>query len=137
MYEFWIGMRYAGLSGFRSRRGQDRFVSFIAASSMTGIALGVAALIVVLSVMNGFQRDVRDRMLSVLPHIELYDTTRSPVFLLREWQAVADLARADSEVMAAAPFVAAQAMVARGQQLSGVQIRGVEPDTEVNVSDVA
>src|SRR5690625_118456 len=141
-YEFWIGSRYAGLSrakgrGRRRAKRGDRFVSFIAASSMTGIALGVAALIVVLSVMNGFQRDVRDRMLSVLPHIELYDTTRSPAFLLREWQAVADLALADSEVQAAAPFVAAQAMVARGQQLSGVQIRGVEPDTEMNVSDVA
>lgn len=137
MYEFWIGMRYAGLSGFRGRRGQDGFVSFIAASSMTGIALGVAALIVVLSVMNGFQRDVRDRMLSVLPHIELYDTTRSPAFLLREWQAVADLALASAEVQAAAPFVAAQAMVARGQQLSGVQVRGIAPDAEANVSDVA
>lgn len=130
-------MRYAGLSGFRGRRSQDGFVSFIAASSMTGIALGVAALIVVLSVMNGFQRDVRDRMLSVLPHIELYDTTRTPSLLLQDWQTVADQALAESEVQAAAPFVAAQGMVARGQQLSGVQLRGIEPDSEVAVSDIS
>ena len=137
MYEFWIGMRYAGLSGFRSRRGQDRFVSFIAASSMTGIALGVAALIVVLSVMNGFQRDVRDRMLSVLPHIELFDTTRSPRMLLQDWEQVAELAFDNPDVQAAAPFVAAQGMVARGRQLSGVQIRGIDPETETDVSDIA
>ena len=72
-YELWIGARYAGLSSLRGRKGRrDRFVSFVAATSMAGIALGVAALIVVLSVMNGFQKDVRDRMLSVLPHIEIY-----------------------------------------------------------------
>lgn len=72
-YELWIGARYAGIARGRRRTGRrDRFVSFIAATSMAGIALGVAALIVVLSVMNGFQTQVRDRMLSVLPHIELY-----------------------------------------------------------------
>ena len=72
-YELWIGARYAGLSSLRGRKGRrDRFVSFVAATSMAGIALGVAALIVVLSVMNGFQKDVRDRMLSVLPHIEIF-----------------------------------------------------------------
>ncbi|WZB76304.1 lipoprotein-releasing ABC transporter permease subunit [Achromobacter insuavis] len=71
-YELWIGARYAGLARIRQRRGRrDRFISFIAASSMAGIALGVAALIVVLSVMNGFQKEVRDRMLSVLPHIDV------------------------------------------------------------------
>jgi lipoprotein-releasing system permease protein len=63
-FELWVGARYAGIIGRRrGRDGGDRFVSFVAMMSMVGIALGVAALIVVLSVMNGFQRDVRDRML--------------------------------------------------------------------------
>ena len=71
-YELWIGARYAGLVSLRGRRGgRDKFVSFVAATSMVGIALGVAALIVVLSVMNGFQKEVRDRMLSVLSLIHI------------------------------------------------------------------
>lgn len=137
-YEFWIGARYAGLARARKRgTGQDRFVSFIAASSMAGIALGVAALIVVLSVMNGFQRDVRDRMLSVLPHIELYVPGQLPAQVLPQWQEIAGLASRNPAVQGAAPFVAAQAMIARGQALSGVQVRGIDPQFESNVSDVA
>lgn len=104
---------------------------------MAGIALGVAALIVVLSVMNGFQRDVRDRMLSVLPHIELYVPGQTPRQVLSEWEGIADLAGKNPEVEGAAPFVAAQAMIARGQALSGVQVRGIDPSLEPKVSDVA
>lgn len=137
-YELWIGARYAGIARGRRRTGRrDRFVSFIAATSMAGIALGVAALIVVLSVMNGFQTQVRDRMLSVLPHIELYVPGIAPQKVLENWTALADQARQDPSVIAAAPFVAAQAMLVRGQSLSGVQLRGIDPQWEPAVSDIA
>ncbi|MGB6104852.1 MAG: lipoprotein-releasing ABC transporter permease subunit [Pusillimonas sp.] len=137
-YELWIGARYAGLVRARRRGGRgDRFVSFIAASSMAGIALGVAALIVVLSVMNGFQTQVRDRMLSVLPHIELYVPRMAPDQVLSEWRQIADSARQNPKVQGTAPFVAAQGMIVRGEALSGVQIRGIAPDLESEVSDVA
>ncbi len=136
-YELWIGARYAGL--VRGRRGarSDRFISFIAATSMVGIALGVAALIIVMSVMNGFQRDVRDRMLSVLPHVELYVAGQAPAQVLDGWEGIADLAAQNSAVQGAAPFVAAQAMLARGRALSGVQVRGIDPILEPQVSEVA
>ena len=137
-YEFWIGARYAGIAGLgrRGAKRKDRFVSFIAASSMTGIALGVAALIIVLSVMNGFQTQVRDRMLSVLPHIELYVGGSSHQQVLSHWQAVADKAKENPEVLGAAPFVASQAMLVRGDKLNGVQIRGIDPALESTVSEL-
>ncbi|RXN91154.1 lipoprotein-releasing system transmembrane subunit LolC [Achromobacter aloeverae] len=136
-YEFWIGARYAGMARITKRRGRrDRFISFIAASSMAGIALGVAALIVVLSVMNGFQKEVRDRMLSVLPHIELYVPGADADRVLGQWQQIAEAAERNKEVRAAAPFVAAQGMIVRGQSLHGVQVRGIEPGIEGKVSDI-
>ncbi len=137
-YEFWIGARYAGLARSRRRgRSGDRFVSFIAASSMAGIALGVAALIIVLSVMNGFQVQVRDRMLSVLPHIELYAPGVPHSDMLTAWKGLADQARNDAAVQGAAPFVAAQGMIARGQALQGVQMRGIDPALEDAVSELS
>ncbi len=136
-YELWIGARYAGLSSLRGRKGRrDRFVSFVAATSMAGIALGVAALIVVLSVMNGFQKEVRDRMLSVLPHIEIYVSGGDPERILSQWKAIADDASKSPAVKAAAPFVSAQGMLMHGQELRGIQVRGIDPTTEINVSDV-
>ncbi len=136
-YELWIGARYAGLARIRQRRGRrDRFISFIAASSMAGIALGVAALIVVLSVMNGFQKEVRDRMLSVLPHIELYIPGAAPERVLEQWQQFADAAKRNPEVKAGAAFVAAQVLLVRGRALRGGQVRGIDPATEGNVSDL-
>jgi lipoprotein-releasing system permease protein len=136
-YEFWIGARYAGLSSLRGRKGRrDRFVSFVAATSMAGIALGVAALIVVLSVMNGFQKEVRDRMLSVLPHVEIYVGGGDPEQILSKWKTLADDASKSPEVKAAAPFVSAQGMLMHGQELRGIQVRGIDPQTENNVSDV-
>ncbi len=136
-YELWIGARYAGLARLGRRGGRrDRFISFIAASSMAGIALGVAALIVVLSVMNGFQKEVRDRMLSVLPHIELYIPGALPDRVLAQWQEFADAARKNPEVKGGAPFVAAGGMLVRGQALRGVQVRGIDPSLEGEVSDL-
>ncbi len=95
--------------------------------------LGVAALIVVLSVMNGFTKEVRDRMLSVLSHVELSSYTGS----LGDWRQVAERARQNSEVVAAAPYVNAQAMLTRDDVVRGALIRGIDPALEPGVSDIA
>lgn len=129
-FEWLVGMRYTR-AGRRS--GRNSFISFISLISMAGIALGVAALIVVLSVMNGFQKEVRDRMLSVLSHIEVFDATGS----LPNWQETAREAFQLQEVKGAAPYVAAQAMMTRDDSVRGVVIRGVLPEQEPKVSDVA
>ncbi len=101
---------------------------------MLGIALGVAALIIVLSVMNGFQKEVRDRMLSVIAHVEIFDTTGSG---LERWQTLAEAALKNPQVAAAAPFVSAQALIARGEDMHGVMVRGISPDEEANVTPLA
>jgi lipoprotein-releasing system permease protein len=88
----------------------------------------------VLSVMNGFQQEVRDRMLSVISHIEIFDAQGGA---LPDWQATAAIARRDERVIGAAPFVAAQALVARGDAMRGAVIRGIDPAQEVNVTDLA
>jgi len=129
-FEWLVGLRYTR-SGKRS--GRNSFISFISLISMAGIALGVTALIVVLSVMNGFQKEVRDRMLSVLAHIEVFD----PIGALPDWQQAAREALMHKEVKGAAPFVFGQAMVARGDSLRGVVVRGIIPQEEPKVSDVA
>ncbi len=129
-FEWLVGMRYTRAS---RRSGRNSFISFISLISMAGIALGVAALIVVLSVMNGFQKEVRDRMLSVLSHIEVYDAYGS----LPDWRATAKQAFQLAEVKGAAPYVAAQAMLTHDETVRGVVIRGVLPEEEPNVSDVA
>lgn len=100
---------------------------------MIGIALGVAALIVVLSVMNGFQKEVRDRMLSVLSHIEVFDASG----VMQDWQSVAKQSLQNNAVIGAAPYVAAQAMMTRDDNVRGVAIRGVLPTAEPKVSDIA
>jgi len=130
-YEWHIGWRYtrAGRAGRR-----NGFISFISGVSMLGIALGVAALIIVLSVMNGFQSEVRDRMLSVISHIEIFDARGQA---LPDWQATAAEARRDRRVVGAAPFVAAQALVARGETMRGAVIRGIDPAAEAEVTDLA
>jgi lipoprotein-releasing system permease protein len=130
-YELEVGLRYTRAG--RSSRS-NRFISFISGVSMLGIALGVAALIIVLSVMNGFQKEVRDRMLSVVSHIEVFAPGGA---------ALPDAARTLSEVKAhpqvvgAAPFIAAQALVARGEDMKGAIIRGIDPALEPQVTDLA
>ncbi|MCU0950337.1 MAG: lipoprotein-releasing ABC transporter permease subunit [Burkholderiaceae bacterium] len=130
-YEFRIGLRYTR-AGRRARR-RNAFISFISAISMAGIALGVAALIVVLSVMNGFTKEVRDKMLSVLSHIEV----TSYAGALDDWQRVAQQAQQNPAVIAAAPFINAQAMFVRDESVRGALIRGVDPAAEPGVSDIA
>ena len=130
-YELQVGWRYtrAGRAGRR-----NGFISFISGVSMLGIALGVAALIIVLSVMNGFQKEVRDRMLSVIAHVEVVDPRGNA---LPDWQATAQQARRNAQVVGAAPFIAAQALVARGDEMRGAVIRGIVPAEEATVTDLA
>jgi lipoprotein-releasing system permease protein len=129
--ELEIGLKYT-----RSRRrkavGQrDGFLSFISGISMAGIALGVAALIVVLSVMNGFQKEVRDRMLSVLSHIEI----TSPAGLAN-WESVSEKLSGQTHVLGVAPMVSSQGLLSRGESMRGVALRGVAPELEGKVSDL-
>jgi lipoprotein-releasing system permease protein len=130
-YEWRVGWRYT-----RAGRGARRngFISFISGVSVLGIALGVAALIIVLSVMNGFQKEVRDRMLSVIAHVELYDARGGA---LDDWKALADRARKNPQVIGAAPFVPAQALIARGEDMRGAMVRGIVPDEEAAVTPLA
>ena len=127
-YELQIGWRYTR-SGRSGRR--NGFISFISGVSMLGIALGVAALIIVLSVMNGFQKEVRDRMLSVVAHVEIYAANGEA---LPDWRATAAEALRNPQVQGAAPFVAAQALIARGETMRGAIVRGISPDDEATVT---
>jgi len=130
-YELQIGWRYTRAGRVGRRNG---FISFISSVSMLGIALGVAALIIVLSVMNGFQKEVRDRMLSVIAHVEVFERDGNA---LPDWQATAATARRNPQVIGAAPFVASQALIARGEDMRGVLVRGISPPEEATVTDLA
>ena len=129
-YELVVGLRYT-----RARRGSGRnsFISFIALTSMAGIALGVAALIVVLSVMNGFQQELRGRILAVASHIEVRGM---PELSDADAAQVAAKSRDTAHVIAAAPYVQGQAMLSSGEVNRGVIIRGVEPAAEAKVADI-
>ncbi len=130
-YELILGWRYTRAGRATRRNG---FISFISGVSMLGIALGVAALIIVLSVMNGFQKEVRDRMLGVVSHIEI---------LAPNGAALPDVAltlsqvRTHPQVIGAAPFIATQALLARGEEMKGTMVRGIEPSLEPEVTDLA
>ncbi len=130
-FELQVGWRYtrAGRAGRR-----NGFISFISAISMLGIALGVAALIIVLSVMNGFQKEVTDRMLSVIAHVEVYEAQGNA---FADWHAVADQARRSPQVVGAAPFIATQALIARGDEMRGAIVRGISPADEATVTQIA
>jgi len=130
-YELRVGWRYTRAGRSQRRNG---FISFISGVSMLGIALGVAALIIVLSVMNGFQKEVRDRMLSVVSHIEVVNQDGSA---LPNWQAVAQAAKRNPAVQGAAPFVASQVLIARGDDMRGALIRGILPSEESSVTPLA
>jgi len=130
-YELILGWRYTRAGRATRRNG---FISFISGVSMLGIALGVAALIIVLSVMNGFQKEVRDRMLSVVSHIEIFAPNG---------EALPDVVRtlaqvkANPQVVGAAPFIATQALLARGEDMKGTLVRGIDPAHEGEVTDLA
>jgi len=125
-FEFWIGNRYV-----RSR-SSNRFVSLISAISMLGIAIAVSVLILVLSVVNGFERELTDRLLAMTAHASIEDVNGS----MSDWEALSTVAVANPRVRAAAPFIDGQALLVFGEQLSGAQLRGIEPSAEDRVSGV-
>ena len=129
-YELALGWRYTRAGRATRRNG---FISFISGVSMLGIALGVAALIIVLSVMNGFQKEVRDRMLGVVSHIEIYGPGGAVLPDLARTMAEA---RRNPQVIGVAPFVAAQALLARGEDMRGTIVRGIDPAHESEVTDI-
>ncbi|MFO6420030.1 lipoprotein-releasing ABC transporter permease subunit [Hylemonella sp. W303a] len=130
-YELSLGWRYTRAGRATRRNG---FISFISGVSMLGIALGVAALIIVLSVMNGFQKEVRDRMLGVVSHIEIYSADG---LALPDAGRTLELVREHPQVVGAAPFIAAQALLARGEDMKGAVLRGIVPGLEGQVTDLS
>ncbi len=130
-YELILGWRYTRAGRATRRNG---FISFISGVSMLGIALGVAALIIVLSVMNGFQKEVRDRMLGVISHVEVFAPGGAA---LPDLQTTLAEVRSNAEVVGAAPFIAAQALLARGEDMRGTLVRGIDPALEPGVTDLA
>jgi lipoprotein-releasing system permease protein len=133
-YEWHIGWRYTRAARRGAGGRGNGFVSFISAVSVLGIALGVAALIIVLSVMNGFQKEVRDRMLAVLPHVELLARDGEA---LADWRATAAAAARHPLVRGSAPFVGAQALIGQGGALRGGLVRGIDPQQEAQVTPLA
>ena len=125
-YELFIGLRYT-----RAKR-RNHFISFISAISMAGIALGVAALIVVLSVMNGFQSELRTRILGVASHLQITGGANG----LAEWQNVMKLAQDIPQAQAAAPYIMAQGMLSLDQVVQGAVIRGILPVEEDRVAEL-
>lgn len=125
-FELFVGLRYT-----RAKR-RNHFISFISMLSILGIALGVTALITVMAVMNGFEKELRERILGAASHatITLYEKP------MQEWQELATAAVAHPEVVGAAPYVEGQVMVVKGKQVTGIVVRGVLPDQEPNVSDI-
>jgi lipoprotein-releasing system permease protein len=128
-FELFVGLRYV-----RARRTANKngFISFISLASVIGIALGVSALIIVLSVMNGFQKEVRDRMLSVVSHIEVFAANGT----VDQWEPLINDAKRNKHVLAGAPYVAAQAMLANGDAVRGAVIRGIKPELEMQVANL-
>jgi lipoprotein-releasing system permease protein len=125
-YELFVGLRYT-----RAKR-RNHFISFISITSMLGIALGVAALIVVLSVMNGFQKELRARILGVASHVQITGMAGG----LKDWQRVASQTTANKEVVAAAPYVMAQGLISNRQTVQGSIVRGILPAEEDKVADI-
>lgn len=126
-YEWFVGLRYLR-SGHR-----NRFISFISLISIVGLALGVAVLIAVLSVMNGFDHEIRQRILGMTAHATLMGPTGS----LPDWQRAREIALANPAVRAAVPYVEDQAMLVNGSRVSGVVLRGLVPEAEGSISRLA
>jgi lipoprotein-releasing system permease protein len=124
--ELFIGLRYT-----RAKR-RNHFVSFISLTSMIGIALGVTALITVISVMNGFERQLRERILGMVAHATVQGVGDNP----REWQQVVNLAEKQPHVLGAAPYVEGEVMLTNAGRVGGALVRGIAPEYEWKVSDV-
>src|SRR5687767_10594861 len=122
----YIGLRYT-----RAKR-RNHFISFISLASMLGVALGITVMITVLSVMNGFQTEVRDRILGMASHA----TVTGLDGRLGDWRSLAGRIAAQPEIVGYAPYIESQAMLVNGQQVSGALLRGVLPQQELKVSEV-
>jgi lipoprotein-releasing system permease protein len=126
-FELMVGLRYL------KAKQKNSFVSFISFVSIIGIALGVAALITVLSVMNGFQREIRSKIIGVTAHMQLIDASGR----LANWEDIAKRAKINKQVVSYAPYVDGQALVSYDGNVSGVLVRGVKPNLEKTVDDIA
>ncbi|MDB4042139.1 lipoprotein-releasing ABC transporter permease subunit [Methylophilaceae bacterium] len=125
-YELWVASRYTSL------KNKNNFISFISLTSILGITLGVMALIIVLSVMNGFQSELKSRIISVSSDIEITSTK----FTINDWQKISESIKGSKNVLASAPYSQNQAMVAMGRFNRGVIVRGISPEIEFGVSDL-
>jgi lipoprotein-releasing system permease protein len=125
-YELFVGLRYT-----RAKR-KNHFISFISITSMLGIGLGVAALIVVLSVMNGFQKELRATILGVVSHIQIAGMGGR----LADWPVVDKQARSNPEVIASAPYVMAEGLLSHGRPVQGTIVRGIIPELEATVAEI-
>lgn len=121
----YIGLRYT-----RAKR-RNQFISFISAFSLVGMALGVMALIIVLSVMNGFDREMKERILSVIPHGFI-----DQVPAVKDWQALSEQVNLHPQVVASAPYIASSAMVSYSGGVEAIELQGVLPEAETKVSVV-
>jgi len=122
-----IGLRYT-----RAKR-RDHFISFISLTSMLGVALGVAALITVLSVMNGFEKELRERILGMTSHAFITGADGT----LTDWKTLQSKLEGSPHLLDSAPFVEGQAMLSQGSRVRGSLIRGIDPQLEGNVSTIA
>jgi lipoprotein-releasing system permease protein len=125
-FELFVGLRYT-----RAKR-RNHFISFISLTSMIGIGLGVAALIVVLSVMNGFQKELRARILGVVSHVQITGMNN----VLGNWREVSEQSAAHPEVVAAAPFISAQGLLSFSDTVQGSVVRGILPGSEEKVAEI-
>ncbi len=121
---FYIGLRYT------AAKRRNHFISFISLTSMIGLMLGVAVLIIVLSVMNGFDRELKQRILGMVPHATIQGANGP----LEDWQQIDQLVQEHPRVLAAAPFIQGQGMVTGGGNVRGVMLSGVLPEQEASVS---
>ena len=126
-YEYFLGFRYT------RARSRDNFISFITVASMLGIMIGVMALIVVLSVMNGFHKEIRERILGMVSHATITSFEGG----LTDWPRAMELAKQHPEVLDAAPYVESQVMLVNGQNVAGALMRGIDPELEPRVADIS
>ena len=124
--ELYVGLRY-----LRAKR-RNHFISFISFISVFGVALGITVIITVLSVMNGFQREIKDRILSMTAHATVLELDGK----LRDWQTVEHRLKDNPEILGTAPYVRGQGMIVNGKQVTGALVRGVNPKLEPRVSRI-
>jgi len=124
-YELFVGLRYT-----RAKR-RTHFISFISFISVAGIALGIWALITVMSVMNGFEKEIRARILGAAAHIQVVGPEQG----IADWQPLMAALKTHPDVVAAAPFVNAQGLLSTGTNVRGVFVRGIDPALEDTVAD--